>query len=114
MPIISDQNPLIILYTDDEVKADQVFLTVLYTEDGGPLVMLPPDPAVDTPVTTTPEPTVEDTTPPRTDPVYPTSCPPFRLFKKDTEVRIKAHGSAGEYAVVRPFGGKHYEDGAEI
>jgi hypothetical protein len=39
---------------------------------------------------------------------------PFRLFKKDTEVRVKAWGEAGGYSVVRPFGDEHRADGAKI
>lgn len=42
------------------------------------------------------------------------SAQPFRLFKKDTEVRLKAWGEAGGYSVVRPFGDEHRADGAKI
>ena len=42
------------------------------------------------------------------------SCKPFRLFKKDCEVRVKEWGSTGEYLIARPFGGDHFRDGAAI
>lgn len=45
-----------------------------------------------------------------------TSCTPFRLFQKDCEVRVAqwTRGAKSEYAVMKPFGGPHYERGAFI
>jgi hypothetical protein len=40
-----------------------------------------------------------------------TSCLPFRLFRGDSEVRLKEWGSDGQYTVERPFGGPHFEGG---
>jgi hypothetical protein len=43
-----------------------------------------------------------------------TSCVPFRVFKADCEIRVREWGSGDAYAVVRPFGGKHFADGAAV
>ena len=43
-----------------------------------------------------------------------TSCVPFRVFKADCEIRVREWGSGDTYAVVRPFGGKHFADGAAV
>lgn len=43
-----------------------------------------------------------------------TSCTPFRLFVKDSELRIKEWGNPGAYQVVRPFGDLSMEKGARI
>jgi hypothetical protein len=40
-----------------------------------------------------------------------TSCLPFRLFIRDSEVRLKEWSSDGMYAVERPFGGMSFEGG---
>lgn len=42
--------------------------------------------------------------------------PNFRLFVKDSEVRVKGWGSNGPYNVSSPFGGPTHEEpsGAEI
>ncbi len=40
-----------------------------------------------------------------------TSCLPFRLFIRDSEVRIKEWSSDGPYLVERPFGGMSFEGG---
>jgi hypothetical protein len=42
------------------------------------------------------------------------STVPFRLFKKDTEIRLKPWGETGGYSVVRPFGDESRESGARI
>ena len=43
-----------------------------------------------------------------------TSDSPFRLFARDTSVRIQGWGIPGGYQVVQPFGGPHREVGAQI
>lgn len=43
-----------------------------------------------------------------------TSCTPFRLFVKDSEMRVKEWGNPGPYQVVRPFGDISFEKGARI
>lgn len=43
-----------------------------------------------------------------------TSCTPFRLFVKDSEVRVKEWGNPGPYQVMRPFGDVSFEKGARI
>lgn len=43
------------------------------------------------------------------------SCIPFRLFKKDCEIRVGYWGRPEEaYAIMNPFGGQHHADGAAI
>lgn len=42
------------------------------------------------------------------------SCKPFRLFKKDCEMRVKEWGATGEFISERPYGGQHFADGAKI
>ncbi|MCE5254335.1 MAG: hypothetical protein LLG45_09060 [Actinomycetia bacterium] len=42
------------------------------------------------------------------------SAAPFRLFVKDTEVRVRGWGADGPYQIVRPFGDVHREAGARI
>jgi hypothetical protein len=39
---------------------------------------------------------------------------PFRLYKNDTEVRVKQWGSTDSYQVTRPFGGPSFDKGAEV
>jgi hypothetical protein len=41
-----------------------------------------------------------------------TSCLPFRLFARDSEVRLKHWGTDGEYIIERPFGGPSFEGGS--
>lgn len=43
-----------------------------------------------------------------------TSTIPFRLFKKDCEVRVKSWGSEGGFVIKNPFGGNSRVDGAAI
>jgi hypothetical protein len=40
-----------------------------------------------------------------------TSCTPFRLFRNDSEVRLKQWGSDGTYLVERPWGDASFEGG---
>jgi hypothetical protein len=42
------------------------------------------------------------------------SCDPFRLYKRDCEIRAKAWGEEGGYHVINPFGDQHRADGARI
>jgi hypothetical protein len=42
------------------------------------------------------------------------SADPFRVFLRDTEIRVKAWGSADGYVVARPFGDISRESGARI
>jgi hypothetical protein len=42
------------------------------------------------------------------------SAEPFRLFKRDCEVYVKAWGSGDAYQIVKPFGDYHRQDGARI
>lgn len=39
---------------------------------------------------------------------------PFRLFARDSEIRVKQWGSSGPYQIARPFGGDSVRSGAEI
>jgi len=43
-----------------------------------------------------------------------TSDSPFRLFARDTSVRVQGWGIPGGYQVTQPFGGPHREVGAQI
>lgn len=43
-----------------------------------------------------------------------TSCSPFRLFQKDSELRVKQWGDSGPYQVMRAYGGLSFENGARI
>lgn len=45
---------------------------------------------------------------------FVTSCTPFRLFVKDSELRVKGWGTDGPYEVKRPFGDLSFERGARI
>lgn len=42
------------------------------------------------------------------------SCKPFRLFQKDSEMRVGQFARDGLWTVTRPFGGPHFERGAQI
>lgn len=40
--------------------------------------------------------------------------PPFRLYQKDCEVRMKSWSDDGAYSILRPFGGDSFEGPAKI
>lgn len=54
--------------------------------------------------------------PPGPPPPTPETCPPFRVFWQDCEVRVKDWGTESGYRVIKPFGGPHQTppSGAEI
>lgn len=45
---------------------------------------------------------------------FVTSCTPFRLFVKDSELRVKEWGNSGPFQVMKPFGDLSFEKGARI
>ena len=100
------------------VNTSQRLFAGLIIPAGGDLIIEPVVPPVLPPLDPTPpvitDPNPNSTLPPtRTSPILPLDCPPFRLFQRDLEVRVKQWGSTEAYQVLRPLGGKHFTGGED-
>jgi hypothetical protein len=100
------------VFASDALQVYQAYQLLEYV-DG---VVPPSDPSYPDPSDPPPQTTPPGTTapPPRTPIVTPGFAPGFRIFQKDTEIRVKPWGAADSYNIVRPFGGNSFERGADI
>lgn len=100
------------IFASDALEVYQAYQLIEYVDGVVPPTVPSYPPPPDTPPHTTPPGTTAP--PPRTPPVIPGFAPGFRLFQKDSEVRVKPWGAADSYNVVRPFGGNSFTKGADI